>query len=339
MFLNHDFFEYDKAIKEQLSGMGHNILSYKYVKLPNHLEMVKCRNEDSVAYRMACSNKQKHILKDIKRKKIYIDAVLVTAGHMLEEDTLIALKEMYPNARFVWYLWDNVASIACYETNRRYFDKIVSFDKIEAKERDMEYLPDFYVYEKKNIRKIYDLSYVGTYRKEREEIIEQLVQSDSLKNNFIYLYQKINYGLLDYLYKVYAKIMRRPDSSKGKDYYDKRLNYRETVDIMAQSRIVLDICYSFQTGLSMRPFEAMATRSKLITTNKNIVKYDFYNPNNIMVIDADNVTAIPDWFVRSKYEDVDDDILSKYSIQAWCKTMMEYLTAEEKDYDGREKMF
>ena len=41
LFLNHDFFEYDKAIKEQLSGMGHNILSYKYVKLPNHLEMMK----------------------------------------------------------------------------------------------------------------------------------------------------------------------------------------------------------------------------------------------------------------------------------------------------------
>lgn len=333
LYLNHDFFEYDKAIEEQLSSMGHSILSYRYVKLPNHFEMRKCRNKDNVAYKLACHNRQKNILKDIRRKKIHIDAVLVTAGHMLEEDTLIALKEMYSQARFVWYLWDNVASIECYDTNRNYFDVIVSFDKIEAEKRNIEYLPDFYVYEKKNTCKIYDISYVGTYRKEREEIIEQIIRNDSLNNNFIYLYQKGKYGLLDYIYKLYSKIICKPDISVEKHYYDKKLDYKETVNIMAQSRIVLDICHSFQTGLSMRPFEAMATRSKLITTNKNIVKYDFYNPNNIMVIDADNVVAVPKWFVRSEYEEIDCDILNKYSIRTWCRRIVEYLMAEEKDCD------
>ena len=333
LYLNHDFFEYDRAIEEQLSRMGHQVLSYKYVKLPNRFESVICRKEDGHAYRLACHNRQKSILKDIAREKKHIDAILVTAGHMLEENTLITLREMYPKAKFVWYLWDNVASIACYEINRHYFDRIISFDLIEARERGMKFLSDFYVYEDKDTPKLYDLSYIGTYRKERQDIVEQILQNSNLQNTFIYLYQRKENRLIDNLYDVYAKIMHKTHISGNKWCFDKMLSYREAINVVAQSKVVLDLCYSFQTGLSMRPFEAIAMRSKLITTNKNIVEYDFYNPNNIMVIDPENVVPISEQFLQSPYEELPAHILNKYSIQNWCKKIEDYLLEEEKDRD------
>lgn len=333
LYLNHDFFEYDKEIEAQLCGMGHKVLSYKYVKLPNHFETVMCRNKDNSTYKLACHNKQKDILKDVKRRKEHIDAVLVTAGHMLEENTLIILKEMYPNARFVWYLWDNIASIASYEINRHYFNIIISFDKIEAKEKGIRFLPDFYIYEAKDVKKIYDLSYVGTYRKERQDIVEHVLQNSGLKNIYIYLYQRKENRIIDNLYETYVRVMHKPDISRNKYCFGKMLNYKETINIMAQSKVVLDICHPFQTGLSMRPFEAMATRSKLITTNKNIVEYDFYNPNNIMVIDSENIVSIPEQFLQLPYEELPRDILDKYSIRTWCKKIEDCLVERGMDCD------
>ncbi len=324
LYLNHDFFEYDKAISAQINNMGHNVFSYKYVRMPNHFELNKCNNEIGSAYTLACHNKQKKILNEIKRKKIVFDTVLVTAGHMLEENLLISLKKMYPTAKFVWYLWDNVASVSCYETNRFYFDTIISFDKIEAYEKGMEYLPLFYVYEKRNMSKLYDLSYIGTYQKEREELCAQIAQCELFKKKYIYLYQKKGYNLVEQVYKAYSK-MRNKSELTDTHVFDRKLDYRETINIIAQSKIVLDICYSFQTGLSIRTFEAMATRSKLITTNKSISKYDFYNPNNILIIAPHNLGEIPESFVTSEYEDVDEEIFRKYSIQNWCRNMLNYL--------------
>ena len=54
----------------------------------------------------------------------------------------------------------------------------------------------------------------------------------------------------------------------------------------------------------------------MITTNKDIVNYDFYNRNNICVIDRKNIT-IPISFFDNEYENNDKEILYKYSVKGW----------------------
>ena len=41
-------------------------------------------------------------------------------------------------------------------------------------------------------------------------------------------------------------------------------------------------------SLSTRAHEAIAARRKYITTNKHIMDYEYYDPNNILIIDIDN---------------------------------------------------
>lgn len=48
----------------------------------------------------------------------------------------------------------------------------------------------------------------------------------------------------------------------------------------------------------------------------DIVNYDFYNPNNILVWNED-LKSIPYEFLNSDYEKLSEDIYQKYSLKNW----------------------
>ena len=84
----------------------------------------------------------------------------------------------------------------------------------------------------------------------------------------------------------------------------------------SQAKYILDIQRSAQNGLTIRTIESMAYGIKLITTNNDVKKYVFYHPQNILIIDRLNV-VIPDLFINSDCERIDDKISSKYSLESW----------------------
>jgi hypothetical protein len=87
------------------------------------------------------------------------------------------------------------------------------------------------------------------------------------------------------------------------------------------TKIILDIQHDNQVGLSFRPYEAMGLRKKLITTNHFIKEYDFYNPNNIFILDKD-INDIPDSFLNSPYEEISEEIYNKYKLENWVKSIL-----------------
>jgi hypothetical protein len=62
----------------------------------------------------------------------------------------------------------------------------------------------------------------------------------------------------------------------------------ELSEILQASRIIIDIQHPKQTGLTMRTIEMLGLKKKLITTNKDVVDYDFYDEKNIFIIDRKN---------------------------------------------------
>ena len=85
---------------------------------------------------------------------------------------------------------------------------------------------------------------------------------------------------------------------------------------MELTKVIVDIQSPLQTGLTMRTLEMVGLKKKLITTNIDIVNYDFYNPNNIMVISRDN-PKLDKRFFESDYVDIPSEIYQKYSITSW----------------------
>ena len=75
-----------------------------------------------------------------------------------------------------------------------------------------------------------------------------------------------------------------------------------------------------QTGLTMRCIESLPAHCKIITTNEHIKEYDFYCPENVMIIDRDNPVFDVD-FIKSPYKPIPKEIVEKYSLENWIKTI------------------
>lgn len=96
----------------------------------------------------------------------------------------------------------------------------------------------------------------------------------------------------------------------------KPMSYLENVEIVRKSKCILDIVYSEQSGLSPRPYEAMAANRKYITNNAEVMKYDFYDPDNILVVNLECIN-IPKEFLFSDFKPVDPSILYRYSLHGF----------------------
>lgn len=75
-----------------------------------------------------------------------------------------------------------------------------------------------------------------------------------------------------------------------------------------------------QLGLTIRVLEALGAKKKLITTNEDVVNYDFYCKENIYVyknkFDYDSV------FFKESYKELDKDIYEKYALRSWLAELL-----------------
>ncbi len=73
--------------------------------------------------------------------------------------------------------------------------------------------------------------------------------------------------------------------------------------------------------MTIRTIEALACGNKIITTNETIKEYDFYNPNNIWIIDRKSPYIDPE-FILSPYEKIDERIINSYSIKKFVDCLV-----------------
>uniref|UniRef100_A0AAU6WPN0 Uncharacterized protein n=2 Tax=Chryseobacterium TaxID=59732 RepID=A0AAU6WPN0_9FLAO len=99
------------------------------------------------------------------------------------------------------------------------------------------------------------------------------------------------------------------------------VSFKENIINSSKSRIILDFVNDVHHGISMRTFESIGFRKKLITNNLLVKDYDFYNPSNIFVIENDNFEGIED-FINTSYENLPEDIYDKYSFKSWIKYVL-----------------
>ena len=90
------------------------------------------------------------------------------------------------------------------------------------------------------------------------------------------------------------------------------------MDYLCRAKTTLDVPYSPQQGLTTRSFEALGCKTKIITTNKNIVKYDFYNEANICIVDYDSPFVDINW-IQKPYKEYSASILQKYTLEKWLE--------------------
>ena len=191
LFLNRSFYIYDKIIKEKLENRGFEVLSYS---IKPKLSIWKRYSRDSkTMLEKAASMQQEHIMQNINNEKNVV-AVFLLAGQDMQANTLHRLKQIFPKAYFLWYLWDNIANLKNYKQISDIFDRIVSFDLIESVQNNISYLPLFYSKKREIKGYKYELSMIASDIDDRLEIIRQICDLQLFSKQYIHLCSGIDYG-------------------------------------------------------------------------------------------------------------------------------------------------
>jgi len=264
------------------------------------------KNQKKIFYNNAIKEK----LETVFEKHPRFDDILVLRPDLIKEHSPLIKQH---GKRSIAYFWDSFSRIPEGNGTIQFFDKFFSFEPRDVKDHQLLFLPNFYspdlvIY--KNVSSHFDLSYVASYD-DRLETLEKILVSLSpldLKTNINIIATKAPEA--------------KNKNEKSITWFTDVLPRKETIRIMSDSRVLLDIAQLKQDGLSFRIFEAMKLGKKIITTNRSVTTYDFYDPRNIFVWENENTIPARDFFT-APYSPPSVDIFNKYSLQKWIVTIFE----------------
>ena len=188
----------------------------------------------------------------------------------------------------------------------------------------MGFTKEFSIYHERIGQKIidkykYDFLFVGTAHPKKYKYISKM--SAQLKK--VYPRQFIYFYYPSKLVFYYRKIMNRElRHAKVNEFHYTPLKGEDMHEKYVNSKCILDSAQEGQLGLTIRVMEALGAKKKLITTNEDIVNYDFYKPENIYVYRG--IIDYNDIFFNTNYEELDGKIYSKYSCRRWLGEILSY---------------
>lgn len=305
-----DFYGYEFDIVRTYKSMRYNVdliydTPYKINKFTNKEKFLKKTH-----------NYQANLLKKLTTK---YDYVITIVGRFLSTLFLEELKNKNENAIFVLYLWDDVRRVENFSSVSNFYDKIFSFDRFDCKEYSFSFLPLFYTddFKVKSCEKKYDLYGSFWNHSDRLNVIHLTINNTPKLKCYFY----IKMGKISYIIQLFKKIMGKSISNENIHYWLKSISRENNIKYMCESKAILDIQFPSQKGLTLRTIESIGVGIKLITTNEDIKYYDFYNPNNILIIDREN-PIIDEKFLKTPYMKLNDEIYDKYSINNWARCLL-----------------
>ncbi|MDN5114345.1 hypothetical protein [Aliarcobacter butzleri] len=311
LFIGIGFYDYDEHIVTKMQDLGVEVNYYKeYPKLTKlqYLQKKLLPKSEKKLIEYYYNN----IFENIK-SKIY-DYVLVIKGDRVPEWFISKLKDKYTESQFILYQWDSIKRLQNFNNIKKYFNNILTFDRLDSIQYGYKFRPLFYkdIYlNNEESSKDYDVFFSGYLHSDRYDVLKKLI------NNYTKL--KIKHHL--YIRKIeFIKEQIKRFTKIGKLYDNSLVNFVsindfENMEWMRKSKAVLDLHHPQQSGLTIRTIEALAMGNKIITTNEDIKNYEFYNSTQICVIDRNTIEIPFDFFQTYNYFTSKEK--EKYSLEQW----------------------
>ena len=301
-----DNWGFNNHIAEHLSQKGHIVnhinfhsFSYKYPGLLHKaynffLKSFRGKNLKHIYY-------GKEIVKRLEQLNEKQDFILTLKGDFIDPSYLQQFKKYTDKSIAVYN--DNIARYPKIKGTLKCFDEVYSFEKEDCLKYGLKFTTNW-IYnttqaDNENTKFDFDVFNITT-KDRRLPIIQSIARELKSKQ-------------LRYKIMVFSKNTATDDTI---EYISKKVPLNEVNNYIGNSKSVLDINREGQVGLSFRIFESLGLHKKLITTNSDIVNYDFYNPQNILVVDEKNPT-IPASFFETKYIPIPAAIFNKYTLEGW----------------------
>ena len=314
LYIGPEFFGYEVEIQKTLKELGATVDFYDDRPKNDFITKVLIRINLKRFIKNQINKYYEDIYTNIKQKEY--DFIFVVAPETLDYEKLTKIKNIQTNSFCILYMWDSFKNKNSFNIISL-FDKVITFDNNDAGKYDLEFLALFYIKEYENIREQkeykYDICFIATAHSDRYKIAKSLEKDlkdlNKLMFLFIYLPSKI-------MYWVRKLFIGNYKYGNINDFSFISLSQKEIINKVVESKVVLDINHPLQYGLTSRSVEAFGANRKLITTNKNIKDYDFYNENNIFIIDRE-YPKVPVEFFDNSYEKPSNEMYEYYSLKSW----------------------
>ncbi|MFQ2448621.1 hypothetical protein ACK3ZY_02315 [Aeromonas caviae] len=300
LFIGIGFYDYDQAIVNALKEHGAQVT---YLTEGFNSRLLRIKSKIIKGY--TTSFHHQTLIDKLKRD--FYDIIFVIKAAYLSSDNMRHLRYTQKNARFILYQWDSISRVPNAKLLLNYFDEIYSFDREDCVNYGFKFRPLFFRNEITHCQyseKKYDLSFVGWCHDGRGDVVLSIMKFNPWLKFKPYLYAS-HRERLSFLFGAYSQYIST-----------QKINFDSYISLSSGSVSVLDVPHRMQSGLTIRAIETLGLEVKLVTTNKDIVNYDFFHPQNILVIDRDN-PCLDEAFFKTEYLPVSTDIMKRYSISGW----------------------
>ncbi len=315
------FFGYENYIKEEIERQGGVVRLYDERDHPTAVEKILFRKAHFLLkkkalsfYRRVCEAEQ----------NFQPDYVAFINPETVDNDSLALLKEQFSGSKFLIYMWDSCKNKKVKHLFGQ-FDLKYSFDMEDCKTYGLRFRPLFYLKEFEGRKGAgqtefsYDVSFVGTVHSDRIKVIERIKAFCDASQLEYFFYLFVPGRLMYALRWILSPSFRRFE----KTYVHFKPLRQETVSkITKKSRCVIDINHPKQTGLTMRTLEMLGMKKKLLTTNANVKKYDFYRPENQIVFERGKA-ALDVEELKKEYSEIPKEVYETYTLEAWVRQLFE----------------
>lgn len=238
-----------------------------------------------------------------------LDYALVIRPDLFPISVIRELKKK--TKKLIAYQWDGIEKFPEVKNYFHLFDSFFCFDS-EDEANNIKPITNFYFDSILPVCKTFNhhkpkFYFVGSYWENREEKIDKFIDELSDKNMELSI-------TIQYYHKSEVK---NPKIKYVKD----RITFLENLKNVEQSDVLLDFVDPVHDGLSIRFFEALYYKKKVITDNKMVRNYDFYHPNNIFVLKNENYDNIES-FLNLPYYEISTEIVKKYGFSEWIKEII-----------------
>lgn len=214
-------------------------------------------------------------------------------------------------SKLIAYQWDGIEKFPEVKKYFDLFDTFFCFEEV-GNQDNIKPITNFYFDHLPAVYKEYNMGcpnlyFVGLYWKSREEKINRFIDEIS------------EYSVDLSIFIQYLKDLERKNHKIN--YIQDRITFEQNLEYVKKSDILLDFVDPLHNGLSIRFFEGLYYRKKVITDNITVKNYDFYHPDNIFVVENNNYKNIGT-FLKKPYHILPEDIVKRYGFSRWIQEII-----------------
>lgn len=250
-----------------------------------------------------------------KTKSTVFDKVVFLQAHQISLKNLSLLRAFQPKAEFTLYNWDSLFNHD-YRLQAKLFDRVLTFDPVDAAGNGYGYLP------------LFCSRFMQGLRRDRAEPRSVLMVGNIVKpgryaavesfrrycaENSLNFKQHLKVSPVVWLNLVLSGVYPREVSLKS-------ISKSEFCNLVETSVAAFDFANHAQSGQTMRMMENLCLGKKIVTNNIWVKREPFYSPDRIHVFDGLNFSGVAE-FLSGRLINTDADF-SDYHIQSFVRQLL-----------------